>query len=242
MSLGTRSGVHWMRLKLRSSERATERASVVFPTPGTSSRRTWPSTNRAPSSCSVTSRFPTTTAPTCSTRRSVALRTVRVTRELCGLQFSDGGSVPRWPTPDHARRHERDGEAHEGADGMQGEHDGVLLAHRERREGALDEQDEGDNDERTQRDSPAMDRTRGDRQRDRGEDIDDPSGALTRRRPRPAAWHVAFVEAIGDERERESDRDPADEPRVSRRNGAGAPSRRVRVLLRFCAGRARALE
>ena len=87
-----------------------------------------------------------------------------------------------------------------------------------------------------------MDRTRGDRQRDRGEDIDDPSGALTRRRPRPAAWHVAFVEAIGDERERESDRDPADEPRVSRRNGAGAPSRRVRVLLRFCAGRARAFQ
>src|SRR5207249_10875071 len=110
-SLGARTVVHWIRPKLKSSERATEHASVVYPTPGTSSRRTWPSTNRAPSSCSVTSRFPTTTAPTCSTRRSAALRTVRVTRELCGLQFSDGGSVPRWPTPDHARRHERDGEA-----------------------------------------------------------------------------------------------------------------------------------
>src|SRR5256885_10869086 len=174
MSLGTRSGVHWMRLKLRSSERATERASVVFPTPGTSSRRTWPSTSRAPSSCSVTSRFPTTTAPTCSTRRSVALRTVRVTRELCGLQFSDGGSVPRWPTPDHARRDERDGEAHEGADSMQGEHDRILLAHRERRDPALDEQDEGDADELAQRDSPAVDRARGARPRDRRADTDEP--------------------------------------------------------------------
>src|SRR5438477_440170 len=205
MSLGTRSGVHWMRRKVRSSERATERASVVFPTPGTSSRRTWPSTRRAPRSCSVTSRFPTTTAATCSTRRSVALRTVRVTQELCGLQFRDGGAVPRWPTPDHARCDERDGEAHEGADGMQGEHDGILLAHRERREGALDEQDEGDTDERTQRDSPAVDRTRGDRQRDRGEDVDDPSGSVARRRPRPPAWHVAFVEPVGDKRERDRD-------------------------------------
>src|SRR6266550_5404087 len=221
-----------MRRKLRSSERATERASVVFPTPGTSSRRTWPSTRRAPSSCSVTSRFPTTTAPTCSTRRSVALRTVRVTRELCGLQFRDGRSAPRWPTPDHARRHERDGQADECADGMQGKNDGILLAHQERREGPLDEQDECDDNQRPESDSPAVDRARGDRERDRGEDIHDPSGAIARRRPRLPPWHVALVKAVGDERERERHRDPADEPCVSGRNGAGTPQRRVRVLFR----------
>src|SRR5437868_8629007 len=195
MSLGTRSGVHWTRRKVRSSERATARASVVFPTPGTSSRRTWPSTRSAPSSCSVTSRFPTTTAPTCSTRRSVALRTVRVTPELCGLQFWGGGASRRGPAANHAGRYECDGEARESADGMQREHDRVLLAHRERREGTLDEQNERDSDERAEGESRAMDRTGGDGESDRGENVDDPSGSVAGGRPRFSARHVALIEA-----------------------------------------------
>ena len=37
MSDGVMSGVNWMRLKEQSSERARALASVVLPTPGTSS-------------------------------------------------------------------------------------------------------------------------------------------------------------------------------------------------------------
>ena len=41
-SLGSRSGVNWMRLKLQPIERAMDFASIVLPTPGTSSISTWP--------------------------------------------------------------------------------------------------------------------------------------------------------------------------------------------------------
>src|SRR5436305_170504 len=37
MSEGSRSGVNWIRLKVQSSERASARASIVLPVPGTSS-------------------------------------------------------------------------------------------------------------------------------------------------------------------------------------------------------------
>ena len=36
-SLGSRSGVNWMRLKVQPLERARLQASIVLPTPGTSS-------------------------------------------------------------------------------------------------------------------------------------------------------------------------------------------------------------
>ena len=42
MSLGVMSGVNWMRLNEQSSDRASAEASVVLPTPGTSSISTWP--------------------------------------------------------------------------------------------------------------------------------------------------------------------------------------------------------
>ena len=34
---GSRSGVNWMRRTVQSTDRASARASIVFPTPGTSS-------------------------------------------------------------------------------------------------------------------------------------------------------------------------------------------------------------
>lgn len=43
MSVGRRSGVHWRRLKVAPTLWARARASMVLATPGTSSRRTWPS-------------------------------------------------------------------------------------------------------------------------------------------------------------------------------------------------------
>src|SRR5207244_604191 len=45
-SLGSRSGVNCMREKETSSERASAFASIVFPTPGKSSRIRWPSPTR----------------------------------------------------------------------------------------------------------------------------------------------------------------------------------------------------
>src|SRR3990172_7492033 len=41
-SLGRRSGVNWIRLKEQPLERARLRASIVLPTPGTSSTSRWP--------------------------------------------------------------------------------------------------------------------------------------------------------------------------------------------------------
>ena len=48
-SLGSRSGVPWTREKSRPRARLKARARSVFPTPGTSSIRTWPPANRATS-------------------------------------------------------------------------------------------------------------------------------------------------------------------------------------------------
>src|SRR5690606_757419 len=42
MSLGSRSGVHWMRLKLALTVSASVLAAVVFARPGTDSSRMWP--------------------------------------------------------------------------------------------------------------------------------------------------------------------------------------------------------
>ena len=46
MSLGSRSGVAWMRLNSPPIERASARANVVLPTPGTPSSKRLPSANR----------------------------------------------------------------------------------------------------------------------------------------------------------------------------------------------------
>ena len=69
-SLGSRSGVNWMRLKVRPSERAIDFASVVFPTPGTSSIKTWPDESRAMTTSSIAPCFPTITVDTLAITRS----------------------------------------------------------------------------------------------------------------------------------------------------------------------------
>ena len=60
ISDGVISGVNWMRLNEQESERASALASVVLPTPGTSSMSTWPSHSSAVSINSTTSSLPTT--------------------------------------------------------------------------------------------------------------------------------------------------------------------------------------
>src|ERR671931_446200 len=144
-SLGTRSGVHWTRRNARSSERATARASVVFPTPGTSSSRTCPSTRSAANSCSVAARLPTTMRSTCSARRPLASRTLRVTRGLCGLERTERA---RFVAANGVGRRDRDGQASQRRDPVEREEDRILLADEERRERALDEEDERDREER----------------------------------------------------------------------------------------------
>src|SRR5215218_7189536 len=59
-SLGSRSGVNWMRRVLPPNACAIARASVVFPTPGTSSINTWPPANMAANSSSAVSSLPMT--------------------------------------------------------------------------------------------------------------------------------------------------------------------------------------
>ena len=67
MSLGSRSGVNWMRRKLQPMEVARLLASIVLPTPGTSSTRMWPWATRAASARSMTGVLPTMTRETFST-------------------------------------------------------------------------------------------------------------------------------------------------------------------------------
>src|SRR5207244_12023041 len=114
------------------------------PTPVRWSRRTVASTSSAERSCSVAARLPMTTCWTCSTRRVAAARTVTGTRKLCGLERLHGGWLARRAPADRACRRERDGEAHERGEPVEREHDGVLLAKRERGERALEEKDECD--------------------------------------------------------------------------------------------------
>ena len=60
-SEGSRSLVNWMRWKLPPIERASARASVVFPTPGTSSISRWPRAQSAITACRITPGFPRST-------------------------------------------------------------------------------------------------------------------------------------------------------------------------------------
>ena len=79
MSVGWRSGVHWMRPTAAPSiEALSERASIVFAVPGTSSNRTWPRQTSAATTSSICLRLPSTTRPAFSTSRpaiSIALPT-----------------------------------------------------------------------------------------------------------------------------------------------------------------------
>jgi hypothetical protein len=66
MSKGWRSGVNWMRLKLRLVISETVRTAKVFATPGTPSRRRWPRVRSAMRMLSPISFWPTITRWNCS--------------------------------------------------------------------------------------------------------------------------------------------------------------------------------
>ena len=68
-SLGSRSGVNWMRLTVQSMDRASALASEVLPTPGTSSTRRWPSASRVTRAMRTTSGLPTSTRSTLAAMR-----------------------------------------------------------------------------------------------------------------------------------------------------------------------------
>ena len=55
MSEGSRSGVNWMRRTVQSIDRASALASIVLPTPGTSSMSRWPSASSTVSASRTTS-------------------------------------------------------------------------------------------------------------------------------------------------------------------------------------------
>ena len=69
-SEGSRSGVNWMRRKVQPMLRLSALASIVLPTPGTSSIRTWPSHSSATSAMRTSTCLPTMTRSTLATTRS----------------------------------------------------------------------------------------------------------------------------------------------------------------------------
>src|ERR1041385_2969072 len=85
MSVGSRSGVNWIREKLQSIERASALTSIVFPTPGKSSMIRCPSLTRQ----SATSRSVSTSA--CTTRETFS--TMRSTVRADDAASTGRGSV-----------------------------------------------------------------------------------------------------------------------------------------------------
>ena len=67
-SVGSRSGVNWIRRNEQSIDRAIDFASIVLPTPGTSSISRWPSATSATSASLISLCLPRTT---CSTFSSI---------------------------------------------------------------------------------------------------------------------------------------------------------------------------
>ncbi len=75
MSEGSRSGVNWMRRTEQSMERASALASIVLPTPGTSSMSRCPSASSTVSESRTTSGLPSITSSTePRTRSTTAVR------------------------------------------------------------------------------------------------------------------------------------------------------------------------
>jgi hypothetical protein len=64
MSLGRRSGVNWTRRTEQSTDRASAFASMVLPTPGTSSMSRWPSASITVIASRTVSRLPSMTLST----------------------------------------------------------------------------------------------------------------------------------------------------------------------------------
>jgi hypothetical protein len=73
MSVGSKSGVNWMRENVQSSDRASALTSIVLPTPGKSSMIRWPSlTRQRTTRCSVSASVCTTRATFAATRSIVS--------------------------------------------------------------------------------------------------------------------------------------------------------------------------
>ena len=81
-SLGSRSGVNWIRLKLLPTLRAIALARTVFPTPGTSSIRTWP-------------RHSSATRTRLTSRRLPTIDSLDIVRDQAG-QFANRHHWARW--------------------------------------------------------------------------------------------------------------------------------------------------
>ena len=80
-SVGKRSGVNWMRRNEQSMDRAIAFASIVLPTPGTSSMRRCPSATSATSASRISAFFPRTTR---STLCSISLNLAAKPCQSCG--------------------------------------------------------------------------------------------------------------------------------------------------------------
>ena len=74
-SEGSRSGVNWMRLMVPPVARASAFASIVLPTPGTSSISRWPPASMTASAALMASSLPSITVATAARTRSADART-----------------------------------------------------------------------------------------------------------------------------------------------------------------------
>jgi len=87
-SEGSRSGVNCNRSKEQPSERASDFASMVLPTPGTSSIRMCPRLSRAITQSSISASLPTSTRLTFSTIREPSASTDPFSICICVTSFS----------------------------------------------------------------------------------------------------------------------------------------------------------
>src|SRR5699024_1860676 len=91
-SVGSRSGVNWMRRTEPSTTLPMARARRVLPTPGTSSSRTWPPASRAMSESPTASSLPSSTV-----FMAVRAREVRCwTHSMCCAPITELVCVPSW--------------------------------------------------------------------------------------------------------------------------------------------------
>ena len=73
MSAGSRSGVNCIRCTVQSIERPRARASIVLPTPGTSSSSRWPPASRVTRAVSICSVFPSMTLEIAAVTSSITV-------------------------------------------------------------------------------------------------------------------------------------------------------------------------
>src|SRR3954453_14483194 len=100
MSAGSRSAVPCTRRKLPPRLRATARASVVLPVPGTSSPSTWPPASTAQTTSSTCQRRPCTTCSTLSTSAAAtAVASARAERSSERAERAGGTALLRQAEP-----------------------------------------------------------------------------------------------------------------------------------------------